>query len=113
MVEHLSFSFFKAGTPYSRSVQQANPLPKNQLPDPGLVFDTFVSYLCLDVFVSNSALTRLLKREGVRLLFLSNSFTLNLLLVCQASRRTFRPHVCVRCTRHSQRFPDFPSRRQY
>ena len=30
----------KAGTPYSRSVQQANPLPKNLLPDAGLVFDT-------------------------------------------------------------------------
>ncbi|EDR13977.1 linoleate diol synthase [Laccaria bicolor S238N-H82] len=32
----------KAGTPYSRSVQQSNPLPKNQLPDPGLVFDTLL-----------------------------------------------------------------------
>lgn len=39
----------KAGTPYSRSVQQTHPLPKNQLPDASLVFDT------------------LLKREGVSL----------------------------------------------
>lgn len=37
----------KAGTPYARSVQQSHPLPKNTLPDPGLIFDT------------------LLKREGV------------------------------------------------
>ncbi|KAF8630158.1 hypothetical protein AX15_003106 [Amanita polypyramis BW_CC] len=32
----------KAGTPYSRSVQQGSPLPKNQLPDPGLLFDTLL-----------------------------------------------------------------------
>ncbi|PPQ76670.1 hypothetical protein CVT24_011915 [Panaeolus cyanescens] len=32
----------KAGTPYSRSVQQSHPLPKNQLPDPGLIFDTLL-----------------------------------------------------------------------
>lgn len=32
----------KAGTPYSRSVQQTHPLPKNQLPDAGLVFDTLL-----------------------------------------------------------------------
>lgn len=32
----------KAGTPYARSVQQANPLPRNQLPDAGLVFDTLL-----------------------------------------------------------------------
>ncbi|KAF9006152.1 linoleate diol synthase [Cyathus striatus] len=32
----------KAGTPYSRSVQQTHPLPKNQLPDPGLIFDTLL-----------------------------------------------------------------------
>ena len=35
-----SFFFFQAGTPYSRSVQQSHPLPQNQLPDPGLLFDT-------------------------------------------------------------------------
>ncbi|KAF8892276.1 heme peroxidase [Infundibulicybe gibba] len=32
----------KAKTPYARSVQQSHPLPKNQLPDPGLVFDTLL-----------------------------------------------------------------------
>ncbi|KAL0953741.1 hypothetical protein HGRIS_004930 [Hohenbuehelia grisea] len=32
----------KAGTPYSRSVQQTHPLPRNQLPDAGLVFDTLL-----------------------------------------------------------------------
>lgn len=32
----------KAGTPYARSVQQAGPLPLNQLPDAGLVFDTLL-----------------------------------------------------------------------
>ncbi|KAH9479383.1 Linoleate 10R-lipoxygenase [Psilocybe cubensis] len=32
----------KAGTPYSRSVQQSHPLPRNQLPDAGLIFDTLL-----------------------------------------------------------------------
>lgn len=32
----------KAGTPYSRSVQQTHPLPRSSLPDPGLVFDTLL-----------------------------------------------------------------------
>ncbi|KAG0701786.1 heme peroxidase [Suillus ampliporus] len=32
----------KAGTPYARSVQQSNPLPRNQMPDAGLVFDTLL-----------------------------------------------------------------------
>lgn len=32
----------KAGTPYSRSVQQTHPLPAQELPDPGLVFDTLL-----------------------------------------------------------------------
>ncbi|KAG1767154.1 heme peroxidase [Suillus placidus] len=32
----------KAGTPYARSVQGANPLPRNQMPDAGLVFDTLL-----------------------------------------------------------------------
>ena len=41
-------SMGKAGTPYARSVQQTHALPRNNLPDAGLVFDT------------------LLKREGVR-----------------------------------------------
>ncbi|KAJ8521263.1 hypothetical protein ONZ45_g2030 [Pleurotus djamor] len=32
----------KAGTPYSRSVQQTHPLPKNALPDASLIFDTLL-----------------------------------------------------------------------
>ncbi|KAJ7698801.1 linoleate diol synthase [Mycena metata] len=32
----------KAGTPYARSVQQAHPLPKHELPDPGLIFDSLL-----------------------------------------------------------------------
>ncbi|KAG9313033.1 heme peroxidase [Chiua virens] len=32
----------KAGTPYARSVQQGHYLPRNQLPDAGLVFDTLL-----------------------------------------------------------------------
>ncbi|KAH6915985.1 heme peroxidase [Coprinopsis sp. MPI-PUGE-AT-0042] len=32
----------KAGMPYSRSVQQTHPLPINQMPDPGLLFDTLL-----------------------------------------------------------------------
>lgn len=32
----------KAGMPYARSVQQGHPLPQNQLPDAGLVFDTLL-----------------------------------------------------------------------
>ncbi|KAG6868942.1 hypothetical protein C0993_007156 [Termitomyces sp. T159_Od127] len=32
----------KAGTPYARSVQQSHPLPRNKLPDAGLVFDTLL-----------------------------------------------------------------------
>ncbi|PIL25197.1 cytochrome P450 [Ganoderma sinense ZZ0214-1] len=32
----------KAGTPYSRSVAQTHPLPRNELPDAGLVFDTLL-----------------------------------------------------------------------
>ncbi|KAG1795206.1 heme peroxidase [Suillus plorans] len=32
----------KAGTPYARSVQGTNPLPRNQMPDAGLVFDTLL-----------------------------------------------------------------------
>ncbi|OAX33207.1 heme peroxidase [Rhizopogon vinicolor AM-OR11-026] len=32
----------KAGTPYARSVQQSNPLPRNQMPDAGLVFDALL-----------------------------------------------------------------------
>ncbi|KZT10132.1 linoleate diol synthase [Laetiporus sulphureus 93-53] len=32
----------KAGTPYARTVQQTHPLPQNELPDAGLVFDTLL-----------------------------------------------------------------------
>ncbi|KAJ7623211.1 linoleate diol synthase [Roridomyces roridus] len=32
----------KSGTPYARSVQQTHPLPKHELPDAGLVFDTLL-----------------------------------------------------------------------
>lgn len=40
VVHGLLSRFLQAGTPYSRSVQQTHPLPQNQLPDPGLLFDT-------------------------------------------------------------------------
>ncbi|KAI0695351.1 heme peroxidase [Cerioporus squamosus] len=42
----------KAGTPYSRSVQQIHPLPTNELPDAGLLFDTL---LRRDKFVPHPA----------------------------------------------------------
>ncbi|KAJ7180686.1 linoleate diol synthase [Mycena filopes] len=42
----------KAGTPYARSVQQSHPLPKHELPDPGLVFDTLLKR---DGFVKHPA----------------------------------------------------------
>ncbi|KZV63573.1 linoleate diol synthase [Peniophora sp. CONT] len=32
----------KSFTPYARSVQQTHPLPPNELPDPGLIFDTLL-----------------------------------------------------------------------
>ena len=32
----------KAGMPYARSVQQMHPIPRNTLPDAGLVFDTLL-----------------------------------------------------------------------
>lgn len=32
----------KAGTPYARSVQMTHPLPPQDLPDAGLVFDTLL-----------------------------------------------------------------------
>ena len=42
----------RAGTPYARSVQQSHPLPRDSLPNAGLVFDTllkrdYVSYMRL------------------------------------------------------------------
>ncbi|KAJ8091181.1 hypothetical protein PM082_004157 [Marasmius tenuissimus] len=42
----------KAGEPYARSVQQTHPLPANELPDPGLIFD---SLLKRDGFVKHPA----------------------------------------------------------
>ncbi len=32
----------KADLPYARSVQQTHPLPRNMLPDAGLVFDSLL-----------------------------------------------------------------------
>ena len=32
----------KSFTPYARSVQQTHPLPKNEMPDSGLIFDTLL-----------------------------------------------------------------------
>jgi hypothetical protein len=49
----------KAGTPYSRSVQQGHPLPRSAMPDAGLIFDTLLRreevnviyfYLCFYTF---------------------------------------------------------------
>ncbi|KAJ7115970.1 linoleate diol synthase, partial [Mycena epipterygia] len=42
----------KAGTPYARSVQQTHPLPKHELPDSGLIFDTLLKR---DGFVKHPA----------------------------------------------------------
>jgi linoleate 10R-lipoxygenase len=42
----------KAGTPYGRSVQQSHPLPRDHLPDPGLIFDTLLKR---DGFVKHPA----------------------------------------------------------
>ncbi|KAG1738813.1 hypothetical protein EDD22DRAFT_736210, partial [Suillus occidentalis] len=55
----------KAGTPYARSVQGTNPLPHNQMPDAGLIFDTllrrdkvalfdFISFILLLNFFSSA-----------------------------------------------------------
>lgn len=38
----------KSNTPYARSVQQTHPLPINELPDPGLIFDTSVLFWLRD-----------------------------------------------------------------
>ncbi|KDQ18824.1 hypothetical protein BOTBODRAFT_28325 [Botryobasidium botryosum FD-172 SS1] len=42
----------KSGTPYARSVQQVHPLPANQMPDPGLIFDSLMKR---DKFVEHPA----------------------------------------------------------
>ncbi|KAG5638347.1 hypothetical protein H0H81_000480 [Sphagnurus paluster] len=45
----------KAGTPYARSVQQTHPVPKNQLPDPGLIFDTVFRTSHRDVNINETS----------------------------------------------------------
>ena len=77
----------KAGTPYARSVQQTHPLPRNEMPDAGLVFDT------------------LLRREKVRYLFLSSSSAPETDAGCSAavrapSGRSVQHDVLLRRARH-------------
>jgi hypothetical protein len=78
----------KAGTPYARTVPQTHPLPKNALPDPGLVFDT------------------LLKREGVSLQ-LSSAMSLLTLgrKVCKTPGRAFKHDVLLCGSCYSQVSP--------
>ena len=67
-----------AGTPYARSVPQTHPLPVNELPDAGLVFDT------------------LLRREKVRRnVLLSPKSSYDILLVCSSSCRFVEHDVRV------------------
>ena len=70
----------KADLPYARTVQQTHPLPRNMLPDPGLVFDS------------------LLKRRKVETLILLKSvITLTCtVLVCQAPSWTVQHDVFIR-----------------
>lgn len=78
----------KAGTPYARSVQQANPLPRNQLPDAGLVFDT------------------ILRRDKVCIRQLRKNSTRSLsITVPEASRWTIFSDVQFRYSRHPQCLP--------
>jgi hypothetical protein len=70
----------KASLPYARSVQQTHPLPRNMLPDAGLVFDS------------------LLKRKKVETLVIP-VFVITLtctILVCQASSGTLQHDVFIR-----------------
>ena len=74
----------KAGMPYARSVQQMHPIPRNTLPDAGLVFDT------------------LLRREKVRhILPLAFILIGETVLVCQAPRWTVQHDVLVCCAPRS------------
>lgn len=79
----------KAGTPYARSVAQAHPLPRHQLPDPGLVFDT------------------LLRREKVRILSRIRFLQITLTPNCHRNSvhsspcRSFVPDVLIRRAGHS------------
>jgi hypothetical protein len=77
-------SMGKAELPYARSVQQTHPLPRNTLPDAGLVFDS------------------LLKRKKVEtLVILTYVITLTCtVLVCQASSRTVQHDVFLRGACH-------------
>jgi hypothetical protein len=49
----------EAGMPYARSVQQAHPIPRDTLPDAGLVFDTLLRRqkvgLCLPLAMIHTA----------------------------------------------------------
>jgi len=40
----------KADLPYARSVQQMHPLPRNMLPDAGLVFDSLLKRKKVETF---------------------------------------------------------------
>lgn len=42
----------KACMPYARSVQQTHPIPRNTLPDAGLVFDTLLKRQKVRFFLS-------------------------------------------------------------
>jgi linoleate 10R-lipoxygenase len=77
-------SMGKAELPYARSVQGTQPLPRNTLPDAGLVFDS------------------LLKRKKVEtLVILICVITLTCtVLVCQASSRTLQHDVFIRSACH-------------
>ena len=88
----------KAGNPYARSVSQTNPLPRHQLPDPGLVFDT------------------LLRRDKVRISsrihFLQAALTPNCLVHTPPSW-SLVPDVlvcrpCHSFVRHDRLFPGHP-----
>lgn len=74
----------KAHTPYSRSVQQEHPLPKNMMPDASLVFDT------------------LLKREKVCQIFFLPDIGVDVAAaVRQTSRRLVQPDVLLRSACYS------------
>lgn len=74
----------QADLPYARSVQQTHPIPRNMLPDAGLVFDS------------------LLKRKKVEIsviLIFAIPLTCTA-LVCQAPSRTVQHDVFIRGACH-------------
>ena len=73
----------RAGTPYSRSVQQYHAIPQDTLPDPGLVFDT------------------LLKRDGVCCRIIPSTSDAHPDIVRGAPRGSFEPDVFVCSSGHS------------